>query len=197
MTTYGPEKLKQVADELLGSFEPTPAARQRMLSVCRTAAVSQTQSRKTRRMAASGWAACLAAGFLVCALTAICIGWGLGGSIRTVSDTPVHSALTIAQPQAVFASKAPSEEIGLIQTGSAGSASDGAQMQFLISDRQVSIRVTHGNNGLYGITDENGTWLIEPKYESITIDESGRVETTLHGTVQSLAFEELFTNAPQ
>jgi len=196
MTTYGPEKLKQAADELLGSFEPTPAARQRILSACRTAGVSQVQSKKVRRMTASRWAAGLAAGFLVCALTAIGIGWGLGGSIRNVSGAPAQAAQTDTQPQAVFASKAPSGGIELIQTGSAEFADEDSQMQFLLNDRQVSIRITQGDNGLYGIADENGVWLIEPEYEAITVDESGRIETSIHGTVQFLSFEDLFTTAP-
>lgn len=195
MTTYGPEKLKQAADELLGSFEPTPAARQRILSACRTAGVSQMQSKKVRRMTASRWAAGLAAGFLVCALTAIGIGLGLGGSIRNVSGAPAQAAQTDTQPQAVFASKTPSGGIELIQTGSAESAGD-EQMQFLLNDRQVSIRITQGDNGLYGIADENGAWLIEPEYEAITVDESGRIETSIHGTVQFLSFEDLFAAAP-
>jgi hypothetical protein len=193
--TYGPEDLRKAADELLGDFQPSPILRQRILSACSTAVPAASRRKRQLRTSACHWATIAAAGLLVCAVSAIGLSFGLGGG-RNPQGEPA-AAPNGAQVQAVLTSTAPDASDRFKQMGAAvdgqnenashDGASAQAKQQIVVSgpEGQCIYYLLRGDNGLYGVADSSGLWIVLPQYDLAYLKSDGTL-ALISGTQTTL-----------
>lgn len=192
--TYGPEDLRKAADELLGDFQPSPVLRQRILSACSTTVPAASRRKKQLHTSVSRWATIAAAGLLVCAVSAIGLSFALGNS-QDPQEEPV-TASNGPQVQAVLAGTAPDasdrfKQMGAAADGQDKNASDAAavqaKQQIIVSgpEGQCIYYLLQGDNGLYGVADASGLWIVLPQYDLAYLKSDGTI-ALIRGTQTTL-----------
>lgn len=163
---YDLEDLKQISDELLP--EADYYMKRKIVERC-------LKPEPKKKAGLWRWSVCAAAGFTVCALAVFCVALSgvdvFGFKTRNAaSANAAQSGTALAQAQAVSVSpmSSPADNPDLLYVGADSAAYSGPESDKSLVSAVSGVQawcLAQDDNGLYGVKDAAGQWVIKAQYE--------------------------------